>query len=532
MKPWKRCSASQINAFRRCPARWYAEKIEGRSAPPSEAMKRGTRIHAALERYLADAVALPDDDDGRIAAAALPLLPAAGAVPRADVERSFRAPDEVFGIPMQGIIDLVEPDGRITDHKTTSNFKHAKTEEEVRGDAQAQIYAIEAARTGAADPVRFRLVYMRTKGAAKASEVGCSFTRDDLAAALDTLRRDVDAMKATATKEAAEVPHNLEACGDYGGCPHRARCAELGRPTLGIISGLFTTQGATKMDPISDPLAAMLAGRNTPADIPPETLAASINPPDGTPEMELPPPAEVEAQQELADIEPVEVTRKRRALRLPGTVGEDGKELLVSRASKDQLVAFATENKILVAPPEGRRSPGIREYRESVEAFVAFVEPDPVAETWTEPAPVIEPTIAGTGTGLVAPPVDRGMAETAPAAVPSAPLASERAPWPVDPPGWEKTILYLNCTPRGEVTYLEDLLAPLARRVGEEAGAVHYLALPYGGGPKQVASMLAHEIRTSALTLSGPIVADLRLPATEAAVEVLLPYVDDVVRSF
>jgi len=525
VKPWTRCSASQIKAFRRCPARWYAEKIEGRTAPPSEAMKRGTRVHAILERYLADAIALPDDDDGRIAAAALPFLPAAGSVPRANVERRFRTPSLVYGVPMYGIIDLVEDDGTITDHKTTGDLKRALTEHAVKADAQAQIYAIEAARTGASEPVRFRLVYMRTKGGAKGQEVACSFTHADLSVALDALRGDVVAMTTTATAEPADVPHNLEACGDYGGCPHRARCAELGRPTLGVISGLFTPEGAPKMDPMTDPLAAMLAGRNVPADIPAETLAAAINPPDGTPEMELPPPAEVEAQQELAALEPVEVTQKRRALRIPGTVGEDGKGLLVSRASKEDLVAFALVNKILVEPPSGRRSPGIREYRASVEAFVLFTE-EPVVETWTEtPAPAVEEVVS-----TPAPTAADVMAKLE--AVDEFTREAARIVGATPKTNGDRLTLYLNCTPRGAVTYLEDILAPLAQRVEEETGVVHYLAIPYAGGPKQVAALLAHRIRTSAITLAGPLVADLRLPATEAAVEVLLPYVDDVVRSF
>ena len=67
----------------------------------------------------------------------------------------------------------------------------------------------------------------------------------------------------------------------------------------------------------NDPLAAMLAARN-------------INPPDGTPEMQTPEP---DPQCELEDLEPEKVTRKRRAMRLPGVFDEDGVAVLVSRAS-------------------------------------------------------------------------------------------------------------------------------------------------------------------------------------------------------
>jgi len=44
--------------------------------------------------------------------------------------------------------------------------------------------------------------------------------------------------------------------------------------------------------------------------------------------------------------------------------------------------------------------------------------------------------------------------------------------------------------------------------------------------------VLAHRIRSGQVELHGPIVADMRLPASEPAVEVLLPFATDVVRKF
>ena len=53
-----------------------------------------------------------------------------------------------------------------------------------------------------------------------------------------------------------------------------------------------------------------------------------------------------------------------------------------------------------------------------------------------------------------------------------------------------------------------------------ESGAPHYLAIPYNNGPKRVAGVFAHQIRSGLVDVTGAIVADLRLPASEAAVEV------------
>jgi len=521
----KHVSASQIKAFRRCRSRWYHEKVDGHVEPPSEAMKRGTRIHAALEAYLVDGTPLPDDADGRIARPALTRLPPGGSVPREQVERRFETPAEVYGLPLIGVIDLVEPDV-ITDHKTTSDFKYTKTEEELKADPQAQAYAIERGRTESG-PIRFRHLYIRTSGAPQSRETIVDFSRQDLADALTRLRATVSSMVETSRiDDVADVGHNLEACGDYGGCPHRARCAVLGRQTLGVISTLFSNRKDRSMD-TNDPLAAMLAAR-------------SINPPDGTPQTE---PPEPDPQCELDELEPDKVVSKRRAMRLPGAFDEEGVAVLVSRASKPQLIEFATENKILVEPPEGRSKAGIREYRAAVESFVAFtgedpeevdqgagiesgeetptlaITPDPTLDTPAKPfagikvpfdappgeAPgVVEPTIAGLGSGFVETPKTNG----------------------------DLLTIYLNCCPRGPVTYLEELLAPIQREVEKESGAPHYLAIPYSQGPKRVAGVFAHQIRNGLVEMSGAIVADLRLPASEAAVEVLLQYADEVVRRF
>ena len=92
--------------------------------------------------------------------------------------------------------------------------------------------------------------------------------------------------------------------------------------------------------------------------------------------------------------------------------------------------------------------------------------------------------------------------------------------------------VYVNCVPRGQVTYLEDLLGPITREVERESGAPHYLSIPYNAGPKRVAGVFANMIRKGDVDVSGAIVVDMRLPASEAALEVLLPYADQVVRRF
>tara|TARA_R110000824_G_scaffold86174_1_gene213487 strand:+ start:4971 stop:6497 length:1527 start_codon:yes stop_codon:yes gene_type:complete len=508
-------------------------------------MKRGTLIHSMLEAYLRDGEELPDDEFGRMAKPALERLPDKGSVPADSVERRFTLDASVLGVPFVGVIDLVE-EGRITDHKTTSDWKYTKGEEELRADPQAQAYALDYVLRSDAEEVTFRHVYIRTKGGLGSRESSVTFTRADLAESVQTMRGDVARMRVAATLEnISAVEYNLEACGDYGGCPHRATCASAGRQTLGIVSSLFMDSKERQMD-TTDPLAALLAAR------------LPINPPDGTPKMELPPPVEVQAQQELADLESEEVTSRRRAMRLPGTPGEDGLDVLMTRASKGALVSFAQQNKVLVEPPEGRAKPGIREYRESIEAFLAFTEEhgDVLVTNGGDvgevAAPVVEVpgalTEGGTfrrcsccGEGEVA----RNHEETRCSKCVLGTVVEKTQPVqePVQEPvqvkkavvkreGKAAFTLFLNACPRGQVTFLEDILAPIAKDVEEESGVPHYLLLEYNAGPKKVAAVLAHRIRSGKVELRGSIVVDTRLPASEPAVEVLLPFASDVVRTF
>ena len=510
---WSKASATQLKAFRRCPSRWYAEKILGHTTPPTEAMKRGSKIHSMLEAYLRDGTDLPDDDFGRMAQAALERLPDKGSVPADDVERRFTLDASVLGVPFVGIIDLIE-DGRITDHKTTSDWKYVKAEEELRADPQAQAYALDYVLSSDEDKVTFRHVYIRTSGGPASRESSVTLTREDLVEAVQTMREDISRMVlASKIEKPSDVEYNLEACGDFGGCPHRARCATLGRQTLGIVSSLFLNPEDRQMD-TTDPLAALLAARRP------------INPPDGTPEMELPPPAEVQAQQELGDLEPEEITTKRRAMRLPGIPDDDGQDVLMTRASKSALVTFAQQNKILVEAPEGRSKPGTREYRAAIEAFLEFVDEPVVHVEQGTLSEGFEPGDAFITDG----PVDEPEPTMTP--VVEVEVIAERTHTLVPHGVKGAFVLYINACPRGQVTFLEDILAPLAQEVEKDSGVSHYLLLDYNTGPKKVAAVLAHRIRSGQVELAGPIVADMRLPASEPAVEVLLPFANDVVRQF
>ena len=172
-------SASQLDTFSQCMAKWGYEYLDGHRPPPHPSAQCGTRVHAILEGWLAKGIP-PNPDEvlvikdrvyevGKIATAGLHNLPAPG--PHHDVEGEFVIPF-MSGYPAswRGFIDssYVRPDGteavpEILDHKTTTNLDYRKTVEDLHGDVQAMLYAwVGLSRVPSSDRVNLRWVYYKT----------------------------------------------------------------------------------------------------------------------------------------------------------------------------------------------------------------------------------------------------------------------------------------------------------------------------------------------------------------------------------
>ncbi|MFH1570394.1 MAG: PD-(D/E)XK nuclease family protein, partial [Gemmatimonadota bacterium] len=233
-RPPDHTSAGQVSTFRRCPRRWWIEKVARLCTPPSEAMLRGLALHDAVERYLLTGAPPPGVDPNvwAMARPGLPLLPQPP-VPASLVERKL-SQLRVAGVEVQGRVDLIEPSPElllVTDHKTTSSEEWAKLPAQLATDAQAVLYAAWARLTLAEGrPVAFRHIYYRTTGGPRSWEVRTPM----LDAAIDD---GLDRVAVTVTKSReigmiaslADVPPRYAACSDYGGCPHLARCDALRR---------------------------------------------------------------------------------------------------------------------------------------------------------------------------------------------------------------------------------------------------------------------------------------------------------------
>ena len=273
-----RISASQIRTFRDCPKAWAFEKLARLERATSPKMQFGKDVHARLEAWLDHATPFPRTPEGRVAEQAVrpewippPKLPKV----RTEIEIGGRLPWFPEGVELAGFIDVLDlreyaATGRaiVIDYKSTSDMRWSMTEDEMRSDPQALLYAAWAIFEGAAE-VLCRWVYLaasnpksgsREPKGARATEVlfrpGPEFTAA-LEPVLDAIRGIValrtEAGHSTDTIESVDedgtprtilTPRAVDAiadgntanCQKYGGCSHRASCPMGQDPVTAIVA--------------------------------------------------------------------------------------------------------------------------------------------------------------------------------------------------------------------------------------------------------------------------------------------------------
>lgn len=217
-------SASQISDFRRCKKRWYHKVVDKVKEPDKPSAALGSAVHAFIERAIVGE--FPEDFPENVRAIA---LSGQRYWPRPetdmDIEREFVLEDPDVPMPMYGFIDVRTPD-EVIDHKTTSNIaQYGKVAEQWQNDPQGIIYP--AANLSLGGKPRFRIIYYQTRGRAS-SEVVVDMTPGQIRFGLQEIGRDVKEMLQLAKLPITDVPHNEQACGDYGGCYMRNLCAKVG----------------------------------------------------------------------------------------------------------------------------------------------------------------------------------------------------------------------------------------------------------------------------------------------------------------
>lgn len=333
--PLAKISASQLDTFAQCMAKWGYEYLDGHRPPPHPSAQCGTRVHEILEAWLSRG-APPDPNEvlvigervyevGKIALAGLYNLPAPG--PHHDVEGAFTVPF-MSGYPAlwRGFIDSsyvvtehrqyeygpviytmtdgsqvlgrVEVIPEILDHKTTTNLDYRKTREDLLTDIQAMIYAwVGLTRVPDAPRVNLRWVYYKTSKPYKSEVTYTTVTREHVMRTLAMWEELAIAgpLRAKALGlRGSQLPKNARACGRYGGCPHKdVRCRltreeriEAAMSTQPDLLALINqTKGALAAQPPPPP--PPMEGGIAPLLGTPPTLPPSMQPP---PPFQQPPP--------------------------------------------------------------------------------------------------------------------------------------------------------------------------------------------------------------------------------------------------
>jgi hypothetical protein len=256
-------SASQVQTFESCNRKWWFQKVQQiPDRTDTSSRDLGTEVHAILESYLKGG---PTPSMGspllaeRIAASGLIHLPQPG--PELQVEQLLDPPLLFAGeTPWEGKIDwLTQPTEytdpvtgqhwhqfQVGDHKTTKNFRYAKSSSELRTLTQFVSYAywkaLQVWGPGVFTQGGYRImgthVYYHTQPenlgarAARSKRVDCWLETKDIPALVSALNRTVADMVVTATKTNQEdVPGERATCGAFGGCPFRMQCT-IGRRTM------------------------------------------------------------------------------------------------------------------------------------------------------------------------------------------------------------------------------------------------------------------------------------------------------------
>lgn len=297
-------SASQVATYEACPRKWAWQKIDGLTTPPHPSAAFGTQVHSHLEAWFEKRELPPETDTGKVARAMIPHLPAPQTISADNVEREFVWTfDEVL---FRGFIDLVDDASdpiTVYDHKTTGSLAYAKSVADLLDDPQATLYARAIMDSRGVERVRLRWTYATRKGRTEVRPVEVEVGRDDILPRVSRTiasAREMAAIHASGVT-ASEVPTNIHACHDYGGCPFGSRCEPQPQETR--------TTNMSDKNSFLQRLQARKAAAPVAASVAPVApvapLGYAVNPPEA--EIEIPEAAKTlpHAQPEPVEAAPV-----------------------------------------------------------------------------------------------------------------------------------------------------------------------------------------------------------------------------------
>lgn len=270
-------SPSQITTADRCLRRWWWQSVKGFKSPATDATLFGSAVHSAIEFRIANNAWGGDNDEVlRRAMPAYDALVKEVAPPGGGdlVEQDWSITDN-YPLPARGRIDLVLPSSNtIVDWKTTASLRYVKTSSELDVDPQVIMYTDAMVAAGKVNlPANFLHVYTVTKGKPATLVVRTVVTADKLAIGrfkLSTTLRKMASVLALPDPTPEQVPANVLACQDFGGCPHYERCFSAGKqeqeqPTTEANVNLTEKLAARKVQQNAKPEPVVETKVETPA---------------------------------------------------------------------------------------------------------------------------------------------------------------------------------------------------------------------------------------------------------------------------
>jgi hypothetical protein len=277
MYEFKHVSPSQIETWLGCNRQWYWQYPMGIKSPPTASTLLGSACHTIAEDFIQeqngeDLSVKRDGKDHyravvRPAMATLRMLGDLHKSGLGHVERSMKRKLR-NGLDLIGRIDflsLPETDNPlVVDHKTSSNLKYAKTEEEMATNIQMLAYAYEAVcLKPLAKGVRVAHNVMLTRGAPAARYTDVFIPTKDIHAGWTLIQNISDQMIETSKiASPADVPPNLSACDRFGGCFHRDRCAAIKNaqnPNASPYDGIDAASATSQENNVTTLPASILA---------------------------------------------------------------------------------------------------------------------------------------------------------------------------------------------------------------------------------------------------------------------------------
>lgn len=299
-------SASQLDTFQDCNRKWAWDKIERIPRDENRFASWGVSAHGMLEGYLKHGTPLDlTTDVGEALMAGLHYFPQPG-TPGMTVEGEFllqgwnhffygkkdvQLASRIVGVNVlpghAPIVEsaLIDPyHGQLVpvvfDLKTTTSFRYAHTQETLRTNIQAALYATQAMVQLGTQVCDLRWVYVKSRKPWASKPVDLRVTRDDVTPTLTRIKDLADQMAwiKRSGKRALDLAPNPDACEKYGGCSYIDRC------NLSPLERMNSIMNAP-VDPAKNAFLddiARMAAQNGGA-------GAAINPPPPPPPPGLPP---------------------------------------------------------------------------------------------------------------------------------------------------------------------------------------------------------------------------------------------------